>query len=89
MALGATPANILRTFLGRGIGLVLIGVVIGLSASVVLGRFVASLLYGVSATDPGTFAAAAMAVITVATVAICIPARRAMKIDPMTALRLE
>jgi len=89
MALGATPAKILRTFMGSGIGLVLIGVVIGLGASGVLARFVASLLYGVSATDPITFAMAALAVITVATVAICIPARRAMKIDPMTALRLE
>jgi putative ABC transport system permease protein len=89
MTLGATPANILRTFMGSGIGLVLIGVVIGLGASVVLARFVASLLYGVSPTDPITFAMATLAMITVATVAICIPARRAMKIDFMTARRFR
>ena len=89
MALGATPPNILRTFLGRGIGLVLAGVAIGLGASIALTRFVASLLYGVSATDPLTFVVASLGVIMVSMIAIYVPARRAMKIDPMTALRLD
>lgn len=89
MALGATPTIILRTFLGRGTGLVLIGVAIGVAASFALTRYVASLLYGVSATDPSTFAMASIGVIIVGMIAIYIPARRAMKIDPMTALRLE
>jgi predicted permease len=89
MALGATSPDILRTFLGGGIGLVLFGVAIGLGSSFALTRYIASLLYGVNATDPITFAAASISVILVATVAICVPARRAMKVDPRTALRLE
>lgn len=89
MALGASPAIIWRKVVGQGMGLVLTGVAIGLIASFALARFVASLLYGVSATDPLTFAAASIGVIVVAMVAIYIPARRAMRIDPMEALRLE
>jgi len=89
MALGAAPANMLRTFLARGIGLVLVGVAVGIGASLVLTRFLASLLYGVSATDPITLVIGSVAVIFVAMIAILVPAQRAMKVDPMTALRLD
>lgn len=89
IALGATPANILRTVALDGMGPVLLGLAIGLGASVALGRFVSSLLYGITPTDPITMVIASVAVLAAGAVAILIPARRATKIDPMTSLRLE
>jgi len=89
MALGARAGEVLRLMLRQGLLLILIGIGIGLAAALVLTRFVASLLYGVSATDPVTFAAFILALTAVALAACYIPARRAMKVDPMAALRHE
>jgi predicted permease len=89
MALGATPANVLRLIWGEGMLLVGLGIALGLIASIVLVRFVSSLLFGVGATDPVTFVVASLGLLATAAVAIYIPARRAMKIDPMEALRIE
>lgn len=87
MALGAQPTGVLRLVLGQGMLLVLIGVAIGLAASFFLTRVMSSLLYGVSATDPITFAFVAGTLALVALLANFIPARKATKVDPLVALR--
>jgi putative ABC transport system permease protein len=89
MALGARPENILRLIVWQGMKQVLIGVVLGVAASLVLTRFMSGLLYGVSSTDPLTFGGVAILLSLVALVACYIPARRAMRVDPMVALRAE
>jgi putative ABC transport system permease protein len=87
IALGADPGKILRMVITRGVKLALIGVAIGLVASFALTRFLSSLLYNTSPTDPITFTAVAVALIAVAVAASATPARRAMHIDPIRALR--
>jgi putative ABC transport system permease protein len=87
MALGAQPRDVLKLIVGQGLILTVIGLALGLAGALALTRLMAGLLFGVSATDPATFAAIALLLTSVALAASYIPARRAMKIDPLTALR--
>lgn len=89
MALGAQRSDILKMVVGQGLVLVLIGVGIGLAGAFALTRVMASVLYGVSATDLYIFSGVALLLIIVALIACYIPARRATKVDPMLALRYE
>jgi putative ABC transport system permease protein len=89
MALGASTDNILRLVLGHGLRLTLVGVVLGLAASFVLTRYLRSMLLGVTSTDSLTFSCVAILLCAVALFASFIPARRAMRVDPMVALRYE
>jgi putative ABC transport system permease protein len=89
IALGAQQGDVMRLVVGQGTKVALAGVGVGVLAAFGLTRFIASLLFGVSATDPLTFTAVAIMLISIALLASYIPARRATRIDPMVALRHE
>jgi putative ABC transport system permease protein len=89
MALGARPRAVLGLVIGEGLRLVAVGVVVGLLGALGAAHLLASLLYGISPSDPLTYAIVALALASVALLACYIPARRAMKVDPMVALRYE
>jgi putative ABC transport system permease protein len=89
MALGAQSRDVLRLIVGQGLKMVLLGLAIGLIGAAALMRVIASLLFGVTAKDPLTFAAVSLVLAGVALVACYIPARRATQVDPIQALRYE
>jgi putative ABC transport system permease protein len=88
-ALGAQRRDLLQMVLGRGLKLTLIGITLGVAGAFGLTRLMSNLLFGVSATDPLTFAGVAALLVIVALLASYLPARRATKIDPLVALRYE
>jgi predicted permease len=89
VALGAESGDVLRMILGQGLRTIFIGVAIGIAGSLVLTRTAASLLFGVTATDPLTYAAVTGLLVLVALLACWVPARRATRVDPLVALRYE
>jgi putative ABC transport system permease protein len=89
VALGAQKWDVLRLVVGEGILLAAAGIGLGLAGAVALARFIATLLFGVGASDPITFAGVAILLIGVALLASYLPARRAMRVDPTVALRYE
>ena len=89
IALGAESGAIFRLVVGDGLKLALVGVVAGVCAALAFTRFMRTLIYGVSTTDPLTFTLVALAITAVAVLACAVPARRAMRVDPNSALRAE
>jgi putative ABC transport system permease protein len=89
MALGAQRGDVFKLVVGQGVVLAVAGVVIGLGAAFAVTRLMSSLLFGVGSTDAWTFTGVAILLIFVAGVACYLPARRAMNVDPMVALRQE
>ena len=89
LALGAQATNVLRLILGQGLRLAVVGVALGLLGAIAFTRLLQGLLFGISASDPLTFAVIALLLVGVALLACWIPARRATKVDPLEALRSE
>jgi putative ABC transport system permease protein len=89
MAIGATPRDILKMVLRQGFGIVSLGVVVGLAAAFAGTRLLSDLFYGVTPSDPVTYAAVATLLLVVALLACWIPARRATRVSPLVALRFE
>jgi putative ABC transport system permease protein len=89
MSLGAEPRDIVKLVVKQGMSLALIGVAIGLAASLALTRLISTLLFGVSASDPLAFSLAAVVLVATALVACYLPARRATRVDPLVVLRFE
>ena len=89
MAMGAQNRDVLRLIIGQGMSMVLIGLAAGLAAALALTRLMSTLLFRVSPTDPITLALITLLLAAVALLACYLPARRAMKVDPLVALRYE
>jgi putative ABC transport system permease protein len=89
MALGARQTDVLRMVVGNGMKMTLVGIAAGLAGSYIVTRVIASLLYGVGASDPLTFGAIAFVMVVIALAASYLPARRATRVDPMVALRCD
>jgi putative ABC transport system permease protein len=89
VALGAQRRNLLRMILGQGLGLASAGAAIGLIGAVIVSRLMSGVLYGVRPTDPLTFAGVSVLLMSIALLACYLPARRALRIDPVIALRHE
>jgi putative ABC transport system permease protein len=89
MALGAERSDVLKMIIRKGLSPALVGIVIGVAGALALARFLSSMLYGVSPSDPLTFGGVAVTLLAIALLACYIPARRATLIDPMVALRHE
>ena len=89
IALGAGTRDVLRLVLKEGLALAIAGTVVGLAGAAVLTRLMSTMLFGISARDPVTFSAGALLLMGVALLACYVPARRALRVDPVTALRVE
>ena len=89
VAMGAQRGDVLRLVLGQGGRLIFLGVALGVVAGLLITRLMSGLLFGISATDPSTFAGVALLLAAVALLACYMPARRAMHVDPLDALRYE
>jgi putative ABC transport system permease protein len=89
VALGARRGDVLKLIIGEGLRLTLIGIAIGIVGSLALARFLSSMLYGVTPTHPFTVAAVSCLLLLVALLACYLPARRAVRLDPLMALRCE
>jgi ABC-type antimicrobial peptide transport system permease subunit len=89
MALGANPADVLRLILGEGLKLIVAGAALGIVFALLTTRFIATMIYGVSATDPLIFLFVIALLVAVSLAACYVPARRAMRVDPIIALRYE
>ncbi|HEX2166656.1 MAG TPA: FtsX-like permease family protein, partial [Longimicrobiales bacterium] len=89
MALGADAGDVLRIVAGSGMKLVAIGIAVGTAGALILSRILASQLYGITPTDPVAFAASIAFLTAIGLLATCIPAVRAIRVPPMTALRPE
>ncbi len=89
LALGAARRDVMRLIMGRGVRLMTVGLILGLLGAMVLTRLMGSLLFGIGPTDPLTFAAVPLLLVSVALLACWLPARRAAKTDPVEALRAE
>jgi ABC-type antimicrobial peptide transport system permease subunit len=89
MALGARPGDVLRQILSHGLMLTLAGAALGIGGALWLTRVLGTLLFGVSPTDPLSFAVVALFLLAVALMACWVPARAAMRVDPATALRVD
>jgi ABC-type antimicrobial peptide transport system permease subunit len=89
MALGARSGDVVRLVLGQGLRVTAVGILFGVAGALVLTRFLRSLLYEVQPTDPPTFVVVLLLFVTVSIAASYLPVRRAMKVDPMVALRYE
>ena len=88
-ALGARPGALARLIVADALIVALAGCVIGLGAAAIMSRALASFLFGVDAGDPGTFALAALAILAVSAAACVVPVRRAVRLDPLQALKAE
>jgi ABC-type antimicrobial peptide transport system permease subunit len=89
MALGAKRSDVQRMVIGQGMGIVAIALVLGVAGALATGRVIGSLLYGVSPSDPATYATVVGVLLAVALISCWIPARRASGVDPAEALRSE